>query len=63
MTHTNAIIIFVYVLKLVLRLLYKVEFVQSVLTRALYNLSLVFIDFRIQLVIHFVFLCLYLQFF
>ena len=26
---------------------------QSVLTRALYNLSLVFIDFRIPLVIHF----------
>ena len=34
---------------------------QSVLTRALYNLSLVFIDFRIPLVIHFDFLCLYLQ--
>ena len=31
---------------------------QSVLTRALYNLSLVFIDFRILLVIHFDFFVL-----
>ena len=35
----------------------------SVLTRALYNLSLVFIDFRITLVIHLDLLCLYLQYF
>ena len=39
-----------------MRLLNKVEFAQSVLTRALFNLSLAFIDFRIPLVSHFDFL-------
>ena len=51
LSNSLPLIMFICFFK-VWRLLYTVEFVQSVLTRALYNLSLVFIKFRIALVIH-----------